>query len=524
MTREGHWWWWAALAIGVLGRTALLAGKPLWRDEAWVALAAADPLQAVADGRASPLGFLAVTKLVSALPGLPVEVSYRLLPLLAGIALLLLLPRLATALGASRRVALAAMMLAAGAQPLIYYSRELKSYGLDALVAVALPLLGAMAYSSPAATAGARLLFLVAAVAVPWFTFGGIFAAGAVFAWGSLVWWRSGDRSSRVAWVLASAAFLLSFLVVYRLALDHQANDTWMQSYWASQLGRDDRFGLLRRLGSALVDYTRFSFAYLFPLAWPLAMAASLLGALTWPRQGRACLLLLGLVTACVCAVAGITDHYLMNAGRLLLFVLPLPLLWSASALVTVAEATGRVLGGERGVRIGGTVALSLALLFAAGSTADSVRRRIGPARTDGTNFFRFDVRHDLDTILEEGRERRRNGPPAYVSRRLTYMFAFYNRGRWPDVPVCLREDDACDFKAAQWVVRLKGKGWLLLVDEEIGSFTKMLAKVGARWRPLASTGGVRLWEVEKIDRNAPWPEGDGNQDGRGAGGDNGRS
>src|SRR4029079_14835025 len=124
-------WFWAAIALAVAVRVAFLADKAFWRDEAWVALLVRDPLQAATDGRAAPFGFLLLTRLVAAISPGPPEITYRLIPLAAGVAAVPLVARLALALGGSRAVALTAAWLAAGMQGLVYYSRELKSYDLD---------------------------------------------------------------------------------------------------------------------------------------------------------------------------------------------------------------------------------------------------------------------------------------------------------------------------------------------------------------------------------------------------------
>jgi hypothetical protein len=485
-----------AIVVAILARTLLLADKPFWRDEAWVALLVDDPMRAAAEGRAAPLGFLLLANLTSRLPVLSPEVAYRLLPLAAGIALVPLLGKLAASLGASRRVAIAAMWLAAGLQPFLYYSRELKSYGLDALLAVLAPLLGLAAFGGPSPSRASRAAFVVLVVVAPWVSFGGIFAVGALLAWGWLAgWWRE-DRAARDAWILASLAFAASFLAVYVVALGNQANDTWMHAYWKPVLRRDDSFLLPLRFVHAMGQYVTISGAYLFRgLAWA-ALALAVVGAWTWPRRHRSFLVFQYAMTAAVCAAAVVSDHYLLVSGRLLLVAAPLPLLAVAGGL----HAIGRPLGA----RLGSVVALGLPIALALSWSAEAVAHRVGPYRTNGADFFRLDVLHDVNRMVERTRaEAIAEGLPLLVSRRCTYAFQFYDRGRWPKAEVCAREDHRCDAEALRWIAQLKGKGLVLMMEEETGWFSRQLDKVGANRRVRTRERGVRLWEVERKPKSS---------------------
>src|SRR5688572_17322562 len=130
-------WLWLALAAAVIVRVAWLADKPLWRDEAWVASLARDPaLFFDRPLRPVPVGFLGLSALTLRVPGLPPEIALRVVPLAAGLATVILLPVLARTLGARAGTASAVTWLAAGMPALVYYSRELKPYALDALATV----------------------------------------------------------------------------------------------------------------------------------------------------------------------------------------------------------------------------------------------------------------------------------------------------------------------------------------------------------------------------------------------------
>src|SRR5688572_15941176 len=163
------------LVAGTFARVAWIADKPFWRDEAWVAAAAREPLaDALARSAPVPIGFLALTRLAHTLPLAP-EVALRLLPLATGIAAVLAIPALAAALGASRRVALASAWMAAGLPPFIYYSRELKPYAIDLLLGALVPWLAVRVFAPPPAWPRPRAWMLMVLLAVtPWISFGGV--------------------------------------------------------------------------------------------------------------------------------------------------------------------------------------------------------------------------------------------------------------------------------------------------------------------------------------------------------------
>lgn len=485
---------WAAMAVAVVGRVAFLADKPLWRDEAWVALIAADPLAAAAEGRAAPLGFLFLTRLVAGLGLGPPEVSYRLVPLLCGLALLPLLAMWARALGGSRRVALAAVWIAAGLQPFVYYSRELKSYDIDLLLAVLAPLLGMAGFAGAAPRPGARWAFLACACIAPWVSFGGIFAVGALLAWGWLVWWPRADAAGRRAWTTASAGFLASFAAVYALALGNQASDPWMQAYWQSSLKADRAFSLPRQVLVAAWQYVDASTAYLVPVGRPAVLALALLGAWRWPRPGRGFLLFCYAGTAALCVAAAVMDRYLLAHGRHLLFAAPVLLLWFASGLSQI----GRLLGP----RLGPVLVLGLPMAVSLWWTHESVEHRIGSYRTSATHFFRLDMLHDVDAAIDEAKERMLPGEPLLVSRRSAYAFEFYNRGRIRNATWCDRHCNGFRGIAIQWLKGLDGAGWVLMSDEDTSWFLELLVRAGFRHQPQGSVRGVKIWKVEREPRS----------------------
>lgn len=477
---------WIAVLAGLVVRALFLADKPLWRDEAWVALSSAEPFAAAAAGRASPVGFLWLTRLVvSAVPLAP-EISCRLVPLAAGVAAIAALARWALSLGASRTTATVVAWLSAGVPPLVYYSRELKSYELDFLLAIVAPMAAAAAFAR-SSSAAARAVFVVIAVAAPWLSFGGIFAVGAVFAWGWIARWRDLDRGARHWWVAATVLFLVSFLVVYVIALGAQSGDRWMHQYWSFHLTADRRLWLPVRFARSLWQYASETVDYFFPASWPIAVALAVAGAGTWPRASRSQLAFLAAATACACAGAAAIDRYLLANGRLLLFAAPILLLWIAQGLVVLTERFRL-----RGAAVAAAVAISLWW------SGEAIRWRVGEVRTRQANFFRYDVLQDVDLAIEAAARLVPRGETVLVSRKASYAFQFYYDGEPIRAAFCVRDCRGAEQLARKWLRRVKHRGWILLTDEEVRPMREILADEGFKLREGAAVRGARLWEVRR--------------------------
>jgi 4-amino-4-deoxy-L-arabinose transferase-like glycosyltransferase len=129
------------LILGAVFRLSDLAGRNLWTDEAWVALAALQPTPAgaLAAGQSTPPFYLLTVWAAAHLFG-GSEAVLRSLSCLFGLGTLLLFWPLARRLTspAAARLALATM---AFSPVMVYYSKELKQYGGDAFFAVLLFLL-----------------------------------------------------------------------------------------------------------------------------------------------------------------------------------------------------------------------------------------------------------------------------------------------------------------------------------------------------------------------------------------------
>lgn len=136
-----HALWWS-VALGVLLRVVrYAANRSLWGDEGALALnilnrsyrELTEPLDFV---QGAPTGFLLAERLATDLLG-DRELTLRLVPLISGVVALVLFALLARRILSPWGAALATLLVAVS-EPLVYFSSEVKQYGVDVAVTVAL--------------------------------------------------------------------------------------------------------------------------------------------------------------------------------------------------------------------------------------------------------------------------------------------------------------------------------------------------------------------------------------------------
>lgn len=486
----------AALLVALVVRVAWIDDKPFWRDEAWVALLVEQPLSAVTDPdrpRPAPLGFVALAKLGSALPLAP-EVTYRLPALLGGLALVPALAALARALGAAPAVALAVLWLAAGAPALVYYSRELKSYGLDALAVTLATVLGlrcaergAGAGLAPAAAAAALVLVVAAA---PWLSFGGVFGIGALLAWGWVRWVPRAGAAVRRRWALICAVFLVSFAVAYVEALDAQSSSVRLRATWRASTIAPVAGEWFVREATAVWRYLSLSSWFVFAGAWPLLIPLAALGVARWPARGRGLLLWLYLGGGALAVTATLADRFLLAEGRLLLFTAPPLLLAAAAGLVDA----GRRLWPARPALLGVAVAAALGVTW----SVKAIAHRLPPYHNQPRAYFQYDILHDVGAALDAIAAQRRDDEPVFVSVYASKPFVYYNRGRVPDATFCYEPCPKVGDHLDRWVAGLEDRGLLLLLDDEVDQYVRFMGDRGWTWSELATVRGARVWAVRR--------------------------
>jgi len=330
----------ALLFLGVLLRLrAYLADRSLWLDEAMLALNIIHrgfvglwkPLDM---HQGAPVGFLMLVRsaVISFGTG---EYALRLVPLLAGIAAVGLFYLLAKRVLLTNALPLAVALFALSPS-LIYYSSEVKQYSLDVAIALLLILL--------AVEERIWTLALIGAIAI-WFSHPAIFILAGI-----------GLARPRL-WPIFP--FLgISFATCYFLLLRHA--DPVLFVFWqANFMHLSPRWFL-----DAFFDFFRTPGALDFI---GLAGFAFLCGSVAlWKRNRDMALLLLAPVAATLAASA---LHKYPFGGRLVLFLLPIALLFIAEGVEAIRVTAGNQVG---------VILLSLLLLDPA---QYSLRKFIFPLR-----------------------------------------------------------------------------------------------------------------------------------------------
>lgn len=313
------------LAVGVIARIRqYFVGRSLWVDEAmlthnilgrdYVGL-----LQPLDDFQGAPVLFLWAEKLATQIAGTG-ELALRFVPLISGLAALVLFALLVRRVLSPFAAALALLLFAFSRQ-LIWYSNETKQYAGDVLVSVmALWMFVLLRQARPrpwhwmlATALGAGLIF---------FSHPSIIVLGSVALIGFIVAWREGQRSQRtgffVAGVVWGAAFLVNYVAFTRAILSTE----FLTSYWAPT-------GFMPPLSSGMDvaiwfgDSVRGLFFNTLGLGLdPLAIVAGLAGLIVLSRHDAplAAMLLLPVAVTFIAAMAQVYPF----DDRLILFLAPM--------------------------------------------------------------------------------------------------------------------------------------------------------------------------------------------------------
>jgi hypothetical protein len=226
----------AVLMFGVVCRlTQYLVDSSLWYDESFVALNVLGRSYGAMFGRldwneASPPGFLVAEKLIVSIFG-PSEYALRLLPLLAGLAALLLFASLARRVCGDGFAMLWALIMFAAWPTAIAQAGTLKHFSLDMLFSIVLFLLVLPRGDEPKPVT--LLLWGALAAAGLWLSFATLF----IFAGCSIVAaareLRGWSSRQRTAFAAANFVTLVSLIALSRPALAQRS--TGLMEYWTSQ-------------------------------------------------------------------------------------------------------------------------------------------------------------------------------------------------------------------------------------------------------------------------------------------------
>jgi hypothetical protein len=213
------------------------ADRSIWFDEAILALNLTDRswrglLRPLDSGQAAPLGWLEVQRAVVVTLGSS-DLALRLLPLLAGIALLVV------AADVARRCLPAALIpcvvvLIAVSPSLVRYSTEIKQYETDALAVLVAVDLGLSIVSRKAGQVTWRQVFLVASVGfvVAVMSFVGVLALVVVLAVVILHRMSVGDSRGLCVLLLAGVGPAVGAVLQYVLVARRLHGDAYLAIYW----------------------------------------------------------------------------------------------------------------------------------------------------------------------------------------------------------------------------------------------------------------------------------------------------
>jgi hypothetical protein len=406
----------AAIALGVSLRVLeFLRDRPLWLDEAMLALnIAARPLAQLARpldyDQTGPLLYLWIERLVVVIGGVS-ERSLRVLPFVAGLALLpaiwFMARRLAGMTAAAIAVVLASLSLA-----LVSFSAEAKQYGVDPLVAAALAWLAVRVSETPA---DRRVWLQLTIVGLPSL----LLSQPARFTLGAVTLALAAERTVRESrparrfGLIAGAAWASMFAALYFTLYRGTANSTYMRSFWEGTFLNPAAPDFLLRL--RMFFMAAFSAPTLTGTLWvpEWVMAIAWLGGVVTLWRRRAFVGLLASLPILLAACASAIGAYAVM-DRLFLFTTPFTAMAYASLLAAVVERAP-----QRSVSIAlGGVCAALALVV-----GETHARRITHPVFNGVGK---QVVADVDSMSR--------GEPVYIAARSFPLWMFYTTDwRAPD-------------------------------------------------------------------------------------------
>ncbi len=330
--------------IGIFLRVRQFAvNRSLWLDEALlsnnITVRSFSGLFRPLDGnQAAPIGFLLVQKALIGLFGNK-DFILRLLPLLAGIAALLLMRSLTRVINGESGGfgGLLALCFFAFSEQLIYYSSEVKQYSCDVLATVSLTVL-ALKYLGANATARQWMYFGAAGLVLFWlshpslFIFFGICLAFAMDAFAEKNW----RKLLLVGGIVSAQA--VNFYILFRTLLSTEAANNNLLDYWGSGFmpmppWRDLGWFYLSFI-QMLQDPMGFAFR-------PLVLVLLLMGCVSFSHKNRGLFLCFVFSFLAVLSASALKKYPV--SGRLLLFTAPMVYLLAAEGIEALHTGLIRV-------------------------------------------------------------------------------------------------------------------------------------------------------------------------------------
>ncbi len=395
------------VGLGLAARLAQYAAcRSIWLDEAYLALNIlrrdfVGLLAPLDNNQIAPPLFLWAVKAATLLLGTD-ELALRVVPLMGGLLAVPLIYRLARQVTGTAGAVLATALFG-WAQPLFYYSSELKPYATDALASILILLAGLPLLEEtppPRRTALAAGLGVV----LPWFSYPAAFVLGGLGAalLADALLRRDGHRARRAAALLAlwGAIGLLLYTTVLRSGLANPFLKEFWREFFAPFPPRSlsDLYWFAQMWFDFLVFSAGLPFYGLTTFAW-------LTGAVVLWGEGRRPLLLALALPLLGAAVASGLKLYPLYIRVLLFAVPPTALLIAAGA-----EALYRLLATRWRV----VAAIWIALL-----ALHPFYRALSALRTPLTN-------EEMRPVLEGVRASWQPGDSIYVYHAVAPVFAYY--------------------------------------------------------------------------------------------------
>jgi 4-amino-4-deoxy-L-arabinose transferase-like glycosyltransferase len=406
-----------AIVVGIMLRIVeFMRDRPLWLDEAMLALnIAARPITQLARpldyDQSAPLAYLWIERLAVSVGGVT-ERSLRMLPFIAGLALVPLVWLVARRL-AGARAGTVATVLAALSLSLVTFSAEGKQYGVDPLATVIIVWLASRVAAAPgSAQVWSQLIvggvgaLLLSQPAV--FVLGG---AGIALMLDASV--RRETTARRYA-LSAAAVWFATFIALYFAIYRATARSEYMHDFWEGTFldPRTPDFLLRLRLFAIAAFSAPTLSGQVIVREWILAIAW--VGGVwsLWRRQPFAAVVVAAplILAALACAIG---KYAVMD--RLFLFAAPLTLIAFAALLAWLVDLEPKRLIGPKLIGASAIIAIMVAPTHA--------RRIAHPV------FYAVgkQVIADVDSMS--------HGEPVYVAARSFPLWMFYTTDwREPDV------------------------------------------------------------------------------------------
>lgn len=499
------------LAWGAFERFCRLDGQPLWCDEAWVALTAADlsygQLLTQTDVPLPPL-FGVALKVAGHIPA-SAELTLRLLPAVCGILLLPLTYLAVRALRVPRTIALGATGLCASSILLVTVSRQAKQYSIEAFFAVLMAWL-VLEFRRRGPSERQRALFaaiVLVCLLAPWFGYGAVFPLSVLALIPGVLPGRGASRGRRPAATFAAlAALAVSFACLWLIAARGQADHASLVEYarrwyieplslqsWVQAAGQ----GAVASVCLFLPVEWFFASTQELHALWVLALAGLIwllagVGLYCWPSSTRREMAwwLLGSWLALIIAAA--LGRYPFGLTRMMAFLAP------PTAIAVTAGIAG--LARALSLRATGRTALGLAASVWLGAVPAAYMLRV-------PLDYCYIPYHDFPQLLQILGRERRPGEWVFVDVTAVAPVRYYA----PDIPPPLRfapvtagalpaaashDPGLIDHLARQagwrwWLLTTDGQGWqrhrdLLARIERHGYTVELFARADAcgrsRW------------------------------------------